>query len=69
MLVKFFFVIQDQSEVVGARLKGESAAGNYKKAFFADFQFVVAWGEIVESEVAGAVGLSAVDVGGSVFKF
>jgi len=69
LLVNFFGVIQGEVEFVRTRLNGDVAVGDYEETFFADFQFVIACGEIFESEAAGAVGFRAVDVGGGVFEF
>lgn len=69
LLMNFLFVIQGESELVGTRVEGESAAGDYEKPFLADFEFVIAGSEIAQSEAAGAVGFSAIDVASGVLEF
>jgi len=69
LLVDFFGVIHGEVEFVRAGLQSDGASGDEEEALFADFEFVIAGGEIFESEAAGAVGFGAVDVGGGVFEF
>jgi hypothetical protein len=67
--VDFFGVIHGEVEFVRAGLQSDGASGDEEEALFADFELVIAYGEIFESEAASAVGLCAVEVGGGVFEF
>lgn len=69
LLVNFFRVIESESELVVAGLEGEGAIGDEEKAFLADFELVIASGEIAKSETAGFVGFGAEDVAGGIFEF
>ena len=69
LLVNFFGVIHGEVEFVRAGLQSDGASGDEEEALFADFEFVLADGEIFKGEAASAVGFSAVDVGGGVFEF
>jgi len=69
LLVNFFGVIHGEVELVRAGLQSDGASGDEEEALFADFEFVIASGEIFKSEAASAVCLSAVDAGGGVFEF
>jgi hypothetical protein len=69
LLVDFFGVIHGEVEFVRAGLQSDGASGDEEEALFADFEFVLAGGEILESEAASAVGLGTVDVGEGVFEF
>ena len=68
LLVKFFGVIQREMDFVAAGLKSYGATGDFEEAFLADFQFVIACGDITKIEAAGGVGFGAVDVGVDAFK-
>ena len=69
LLVDFFGVIHGEVEFVRAGLQSDGASGDEEEALFADFEFVIACGEIFESEAASAVGFGAVDAGGGVLEF
>ena len=68
LLVNFLFVVQGEIEFVVARLQSESAAGDHKEAFLADFHFVIAGGKISQGKAAGAVGFGSIDVARAIFQ-
>ena len=49
-------------------MKSERAAGDDEVTFLADFEFVIACGEILENEAAGSVGFGSEEMPGAVFE-
>ena len=69
LFVDFLGVIENEVEFVRAGLKSDGTIGDEEEALLADFEFVIAGGEVLEGEAASAVGFGAEDVGGGVFEF